>query len=96
MVQASAAYPENTLASFEAALRDGAEGIESGELLGLGTCMTIGLSEVRELQERVVWSWELFEWHSDATGLLCTGMLIWIPCSTPRPCSFNDPPDLDC
>lgn len=29
-VQASAAYPENTLASFEAAIRDGAEGIESG------------------------------------------------------------------
>ena len=29
--QASAAYPENTLASFEAAIRDGAEGIESGE-----------------------------------------------------------------
>ena len=28
--QASAAYPENTLASFEAAMRDGAEGIESG------------------------------------------------------------------
>jgi glycerophosphoryl diester phosphodiesterase len=28
--QASAAYPENTLASFEAAIRDGAEGIESG------------------------------------------------------------------
>jgi len=26
---ASAAYPENTLASFEAAIRDGAEGIES-------------------------------------------------------------------
>lgn len=30
-MQASAAYPENTLASFEAAIRDGAEGIESGE-----------------------------------------------------------------
>jgi hypothetical protein len=29
-VQASAAYPENTLASFQAAIRDGAEGIESG------------------------------------------------------------------
>ena len=29
-LQASAAYPENTLASFEAAMRDGAEGIESG------------------------------------------------------------------
>lgn len=29
-IQASAAYPENTLASFEAAIRDGAEGIESG------------------------------------------------------------------
>lgn len=28
--QASAAFPENTLASFEAAIRDGAEGIESG------------------------------------------------------------------
>lgn len=27
---ASAAFPENTLASFEAAMRDGAEGIESG------------------------------------------------------------------
>ncbi|KAK4699051.1 phosphatidylglycerol phospholipase C, partial [Phenoliferia sp. Uapishka_3] len=27
---ASAAYPENTLASFQAAIRDGAEGIESG------------------------------------------------------------------
>lgn len=30
LLQASAAYPENTLASFEAAIRDGAEGIESG------------------------------------------------------------------
>jgi len=30
--QASAAYPENTLSSFEAAIRDGAEGIESGIL----------------------------------------------------------------
>lgn len=30
-VQASAAYPENTLASFEAAIRDGADGIESGQ-----------------------------------------------------------------
>lgn len=29
-VQASASFPENTLASFEAAMRDGAEGIESG------------------------------------------------------------------
>jgi phosphatidylglycerol phospholipase C len=29
-IQASAAYPENTIASFEAAIRDGAEGIESG------------------------------------------------------------------
>jgi phosphatidylglycerol phospholipase C len=29
-MQASAVYPENTLASFEAAIRDGAEGIESG------------------------------------------------------------------
>jgi hypothetical protein len=29
-IQASAAYPENTLASFEAAISDGAEGIESG------------------------------------------------------------------
>lgn len=29
-IQASAAYPENTLASFQAAIRDGAEGIESG------------------------------------------------------------------
>ena len=29
-IQASAAYPENSLASFEAAIRDGAEGIESG------------------------------------------------------------------
>ena len=29
-MQASAAYPENTLASFEAAIRDGAEGLESG------------------------------------------------------------------
>lgn len=28
--QASAAFPENTLASFEAAIKDGAEGIESG------------------------------------------------------------------
>ena len=28
--QASAAYPENTIASFQAAIRDGAEGIESG------------------------------------------------------------------
>lgn len=28
--QASAAFPENTLASFEAAIRDGAECIESG------------------------------------------------------------------
>lgn len=28
--QASAAFPENTLASFEAAIRDGSEGIESG------------------------------------------------------------------
>ncbi|KAI9000730.1 hypothetical protein BD414DRAFT_11177 [Trametes punicea] len=27
---ASAAFPENTLASFERAIRDGAEGIESG------------------------------------------------------------------
>ena len=27
---ASAAFPENTLVSFEAAIRDGAEGIESG------------------------------------------------------------------
>ena len=30
IAQASAAFPENTLASFEAAIRDGAEGIESG------------------------------------------------------------------
>lgn len=30
LLQASVAYPENTLASFEAAIRDGAEGIESG------------------------------------------------------------------
>lgn len=30
LVQASAAFPENTLASFEAAIRDGSEGIESG------------------------------------------------------------------
>ncbi|SCV72746.1 BQ2448_4283 [Microbotryum intermedium] len=30
-VSASAAFPENTLASFEAAIRDGAEGIESGK-----------------------------------------------------------------
>jgi len=30
MIQASAVYPENTVASFEAAMRDGAEGIESG------------------------------------------------------------------
>lgn len=29
--QASAAFPENTLASFERAIRDGAEAIESGE-----------------------------------------------------------------
>jgi hypothetical protein len=28
--QASAAFPENTLSSFEAAIRDGAEAIESG------------------------------------------------------------------
>lgn len=28
--KASAAFPENTLASFERAFRDGAEGIESG------------------------------------------------------------------
>ncbi|KAG2369738.1 hypothetical protein BDR07DRAFT_1388211 [Suillus spraguei] len=28
--QASAAFPENTLASFEAAINDGADGIESG------------------------------------------------------------------
>jgi len=28
--QASARFPENTLASFEAAIQDGAEGIESG------------------------------------------------------------------
>lgn len=28
--KASAAFPENTLASFEAAINDGAEGIESG------------------------------------------------------------------
>jgi hypothetical protein len=28
--KASARFPENTLASFEAAIRDGAEGIESG------------------------------------------------------------------
>lgn len=28
--QASATFPENTLASFEKAIRDGAEGIESG------------------------------------------------------------------
>lgn len=30
---ASAAYPENTIASFERAIRDGAEGLESGELM---------------------------------------------------------------
>ncbi|TCD68489.1 hypothetical protein EIP91_010664 [Steccherinum ochraceum] len=30
---ASAAYPENTLASFEAAIRDGAEGIESDDVV---------------------------------------------------------------
>lgn len=29
-LQASASFPENTLASFEKAIRDGAEGIESG------------------------------------------------------------------
>ncbi|KAL8292315.1 hypothetical protein RQP46_001781 [Phenoliferia psychrophenolica] len=34
---ASAAYPENTLASFEAAIRDGAEGIESDPRLGRTT-----------------------------------------------------------
>ena len=28
--QASAAFPENTMASFELAIRDGAEGVESG------------------------------------------------------------------
>jgi glycerophosphoryl diester phosphodiesterase len=28
--QASSAFPENTLAGFQAAIRDGAEGIESG------------------------------------------------------------------
>jgi hypothetical protein len=32
--QASSKFPENTLASFEAAIRDGAEGIESGILPG--------------------------------------------------------------
>lgn len=31
MSQASSRFPENTLASFEAAIRDGAEGIESGK-----------------------------------------------------------------
>lgn len=31
--QASATFPENTLASFEAAMRDGAEGIESGNYM---------------------------------------------------------------
>jgi hypothetical protein len=31
--KASAQFPENTLASFEAAIRDGAEGIESGIFL---------------------------------------------------------------
>lgn len=30
--QASAAFPENTLASFERAIRDGSEGIESGNV----------------------------------------------------------------
>lgn len=30
ILQASFALPENTLASFEAAIRDGAEGIETG------------------------------------------------------------------
>ena len=30
IIQASALFPENTLASFEAAIRDGSEGIESG------------------------------------------------------------------
>jgi phosphatidylglycerol phospholipase C len=36
-IQASAAYPENTLGSFEAAIRDGAEGIESGILYRVKT-----------------------------------------------------------
>ena len=30
--QASAAFPENTLASFERAIRDGSEGVESGNV----------------------------------------------------------------
>lgn len=30
--QASATFPENTLASFERAIRDGSEGIESGNV----------------------------------------------------------------
>jgi hypothetical protein len=35
--KASARFPENTLASFEAAIRDGAEVIESGIFLVLAT-----------------------------------------------------------
>jgi hypothetical protein len=35
ILKASAWFPENTLASFEAAIRDGAEGIESGNFLVL-------------------------------------------------------------
>lgn len=30
LLQASAAFPENTIASFERAIRDGSEGLESG------------------------------------------------------------------
>jgi Glycerophosphoryl diester phosphodiesterase family len=30
LFKASSRFPENTLASFDAAIRDGAEGIESG------------------------------------------------------------------
>ena len=36
MKQASAAFPENTLASFERAIRDGSEGVESGNMKATG------------------------------------------------------------
>lgn len=63
LVQASAAYPENTLASFEAAFKDGAEGIESGERASVRSPSS-GQASVRLL-------WRAKHWCSAWHQLLC-------------------------
>ncbi|KAG6861958.1 hypothetical protein C0995_009142 [Termitomyces sp. Mi166 len=47
---ASARFPENTLASFEAAIRDGAEGIESGQIKELDWYGEKGMQHIRTLK----------------------------------------------